>query len=156
MLKFSLWLSNTKSVGLRDLAASKFKDSAEANWSHPDFAQTISIVYNSTPEDVTQLRNVVANILSGHFEALKNKAEIETVICDIPRLAYALLKRSRESPVPKKAQDRPKKSKKRRSSLDYCADCDEYLEDAIYGGGGVFCPMCEGFLEADVFTAGDW
>jgi DNA-directed RNA polymerase subunit M/transcription elongation factor TFIIS len=81
--------------GLRDLAAAKFENAAIVYWNHEDFAQSIHIAFNSTAEEVTQLRQIVSGILHSHFDELKDKAEVETTICNIPRLAYDLLKRSR-------------------------------------------------------------
>lgn len=81
--------------GLRDLAASKFKEAATSYWNHDDFAHSIHIAFNSTAEEVTQLRKVVSDILHKHFDDLEDKPEVEAVVCNIPRLAYALLKRSR-------------------------------------------------------------
>ena len=81
--------------GLRDLAASKFKDAATAYWNHDDFAHSIHIAYNSTAEEVTQLRTVVTDILHQHSDDLEGKPEVEAIVCKIPRLAYALLRRSR-------------------------------------------------------------
>jgi hypothetical protein len=79
--------------GLRDLATAKFKQSAEASWDHDYFAHAIFVVYNSTPGEMTQLRDIVSNILHAHFDKLKDKPEVETVVCSIPQLAYTLLKR---------------------------------------------------------------
>lgn len=83
--------------GLQDLAAAKFKQSAEMDWDHEDFAEAISIVHDSTPESVSQLRDIVADAIHEHFDALQNK-RVQTVICNIPRLAYDLLKRKCEKP----------------------------------------------------------
>jgi hypothetical protein len=85
--------------GLRDLAAAKFKQSAKTHWNHDDFAHAIFIVHNSTSEGVPQLRDIVADILHERFEKLKHKAEVETVVCSIPHLAYALLKRAGTIPT---------------------------------------------------------
>lgn len=79
--------------GLCDLAALKFKQSAMADRDHDDFAYAIAIVYNSTAEHILQLREIVADTIHEHFDVLKHKAPIETVVCDIPHLSYDLLKR---------------------------------------------------------------
>lgn len=81
--------------GLRDLAASKFEQAAKIHWNHEDFVHSIFVAFNSAPEEVTHIREVVVGILHKHFDDLKSKAEVETVICNTPRLAYALLIRSR-------------------------------------------------------------
>ena len=79
--------------GLRDLATLKFKQSAMTDWDHDNFAYAIPIVYKSTPEDIPQLREIVADTIHEHFDVLKDKATIEAVVCNIPHLAYDLLKR---------------------------------------------------------------
>jgi hypothetical protein len=79
--------------GLRNLAAMKFKQSVRASWDHDDFAHAISIVYNSTADNVSQLRDITIDIIHDHFDALKHKAEFESAVSSIPALAYALLKR---------------------------------------------------------------
>jgi len=81
--------------GLRDLAASKYKHVVTTCWNHEDFAHSVHVAFTSTVEEVTQLREIISDILHQHFDDLKDKAEIETVVCNIPRLAFALLKRSR-------------------------------------------------------------
>lgn len=82
--------------GLRQLAKSKFIDETTKYdaWSHDNFAQAVSIVYNSTFDTVTELRDVVKELLHAHFEELERKPDIEAVVTSIPQLSYALLKRS--------------------------------------------------------------
>jgi hypothetical protein len=81
--------------GLQGLAAAKVKDAATAYWKHDDFVEAIYIAYSSTAEEVTQLRGVVAEILHQHFDDIEEESELETALCNIPRLAYDVLKRSR-------------------------------------------------------------
>jgi hypothetical protein len=85
--------------GLRDLATTKFKQSVQTSWNHEDFAHASFVIYDSTPEDVSQLREIVANTLHNHFSELKDKPEVETVVCGNPHLAYALLKRDGTLPA---------------------------------------------------------
>jgi hypothetical protein len=80
--------------GLRDLAVSKFTEAVKAGWDHESFAHTIFTVYNSTTDDATDLREIVADTIFDHFEALKNKDEVEVVVSSTGGLAYNLLKRS--------------------------------------------------------------
>lgn len=86
--------------GLRQLARSKFFDETinHEAWKHHNFAQTISVIYNSTVEDVEDLREIVIDLLDAHLEGLTHKDDIETVICSTPHLSYNLLKRSRMIP----------------------------------------------------------
>lgn len=83
-------------VGLRHPAVKKLKEAVEADWSHEDFAHTLHVVYNSTTEDITELRDIVATTIHDNFKILKDRDEVEVVASSIPGLAYALLKRSRE------------------------------------------------------------
>ncbi|GAB7331566.1 hypothetical protein MBLNU13_g02951t2 [Cladosporium sp. NU13] len=85
--------------GLRDLAASKFKDAASAHWDHDDFVRSIYVTYSSTAKEVTQLREVVAEILHQHCDDIEEDSELETALCNIPRLAYDVLKRSRAKEI---------------------------------------------------------
>lgn len=87
--------------GLRGLAASKFKDAATAYWKHDDFVEAIYIIYSSTAEEDTQLRDIVTEILHQHFEDLEDSPVFEAAFCNIlfeaafcniPRPAYTLLK----------------------------------------------------------------
>jgi hypothetical protein len=82
--------------GLRDLAEGKFEDSIESSWDSGAFPEVITVVFHSTPAEVGQLRDIVIDTIYNHFEALKDKEEIDAAICDILHLAYALYKRKRE------------------------------------------------------------
>lgn len=120
---------------LRDLAAAKFKQSAEMDWDHEDFAEAISIVHSSTDESVSQLRNIVADVIHEHFEALQDKG-VETVICEIPRLAYDLLKRKREQPKPLVDTGHHNESCPR------CSQPLSYFGPAHLPGSGITCYSC--------------
>lgn len=80
---------------LRHLATLKFKEAVTTDWSHEDFAHTIHVVYNSTAEDVTELRETVADTVHSHFEELQKKPGVEVSIRSITALTYGLLTRSR-------------------------------------------------------------
>ena len=45
--------------GLRDLAASKYKEAVTTCWNHEDFAHSVFVAFNSTVEEVTQLREII-------------------------------------------------------------------------------------------------
>ena len=79
---------------LKALSASKFAHAVEANASHDTFAEAVHITYTTTPEEVTELRDVIAKTLTERGELL-NKPEVEVVVRSINGLAYELLKRSR-------------------------------------------------------------
>ncbi|KAL1586300.1 hypothetical protein WHR41_05568 [Cladosporium halotolerans] len=82
--------------GLRHLTTQKFKEAVATQWSHEDFAHTIHIVYNSTAEDVTELREIVADAVHAHFEELQERPGVEASMRSIAALTYGLLTRSRE------------------------------------------------------------
>lgn len=79
--------------GLRDLAAQKFKAEVDKHWNHEDLAHAIHVIYTSTADEVTQLRETAAGVLSNHPKELLEKAEIATVLRSINGLAYDLLLR---------------------------------------------------------------
>lgn len=80
--------------GLRNLAMAKFAEAVKTGWDHNSFARTIFTVYNSTPDDIRDLRDIVADSIHEHFDVLKAKDEIEIIVSSIGGLAYDLVKRS--------------------------------------------------------------
>jgi hypothetical protein len=82
-------------AGLCDLAAAKFKEAATVHWENPNFTCAVSVVHHSTSEEVTQLRDIVADILHAHTNVFKKDEQIEQLVYSIAGLAPALLKRSR-------------------------------------------------------------
>jgi hypothetical protein len=83
--------------GLCDLAASKFKEAATVYWDTKNFSHVISIVYQSTNEEVTQLRDIVVDVLHDHTEVFRSDEVIESLVYSMTGLAHALLKRSRHA-----------------------------------------------------------
>lgn len=79
---------------LKCLAAMKFAAAVESRWNHISFAEAAHIVYTTTPEDVRELRDVVADAISAH-EGLLDKPEVKSVVLDINGLAYELLRKSK-------------------------------------------------------------
>jgi hypothetical protein len=88
--------------GLRELAISKFKESIEANWNHEDLSHAIHIVYQSTTDDVTELRDIVTDTVHDHFDELNGQETVKAVVSSIASLAYGLLERFRTT-QPKKS-----------------------------------------------------
>jgi hypothetical protein len=84
--------------GLRNLAAQKFKLSAETNWDHKDFVDAVAAVHESTavPRNNSQLRDIVLDIFYEHIDALMEKEEIDALLRVNSRLAYDLLTRDRD------------------------------------------------------------
>jgi hypothetical protein len=81
--------------GLRDLAAEKFKLSAETNWKHKDFVDAI----NAIPQHNSDLRDIVLDILCEHIDTALDNKEIDALLRVNSRLAYDLLKRVRKVTV---------------------------------------------------------
>ena len=77
--------------GLKLLAKDKFKAAASRGWDADGFPPAVQIVYNSTPEEDTGLREVVVKIISVHMELL-NKPEVEAMMRKLNGLAFDLLK----------------------------------------------------------------
>lgn len=97
-----------KVPALRALATAKFKAAAERAWNEPSFAEAAHFVYTSTPEEVRELRNLVADAITTH-KVLLDTPEMEAAIRSIGGLAYELLRKtqglddvpaSRSEPVP--------------------------------------------------------
>ena len=81
-------------AALKDLAAAKFQDAVKLNCNHDSFAEATYIVYTSTSDDETQLRECVEDALS-KYDSLLDKPEVETVVREINELAFRLLKKAR-------------------------------------------------------------
>ncbi|KAK4544718.1 hypothetical protein LTR36_003967 [Oleoguttula mirabilis] len=71
-------------------ASEKFERAAERHYNHADFAEAIRIVYGSTPDDVTELRDIVVDTLLQQ-KGLLQKPEIKSSIESINGLACKLL-----------------------------------------------------------------
>ena len=78
-------------AALQNLAAQKFKIDVAEHWDHEDLAHAIHVIYTSTAEDVTQLREVVVEVLNAHRDQLLLKPEITTLLRSITGLACDLL-----------------------------------------------------------------
>lgn len=79
--------------GLRQLAAKNFKQAASKYWKREDFAQAIHVVFTSTPDDVQELRNIVADTIHDHFTVLRKTPEIDVAVRSLGGLAYSILER---------------------------------------------------------------
>jgi hypothetical protein len=110
--------------GLRDLAAEKFENTIRFFWDDEVFAEVVSVVFHSTPEDVSTLRNIVIETLYSHLDVLKDKKDIQAVLCEIPRLAYVLLKRKCDKRSPKPT--RHSYSAYDDGETRLCLVCDQY------------------------------
>lgn len=82
---------------LRDLAAQKFKAEVEEHWDHEHLANAIYVIYTSTAEEVTQIREVAVEALNQHRLKLLAKPEIATLLRSMTGLACDLLMRDHSS-----------------------------------------------------------
>lgn len=79
---------------MRNLAAQKFKTEVAEHWDHEDLANAIHVIYTSTADEVTQLREVAVEALDAHRGQLLEKPEIATLLRSITGLACDLLLRN--------------------------------------------------------------
>ncbi|KJY01922.1 hypothetical protein TI39_contig272g00011 [Zymoseptoria brevis] len=76
---------------LKRAAVDKFQSTIKTHWSHNDFPSVIEEVYSSTPDEVRELREVVARTILKNPKSLRSK-EVEATIRSIDGLAFDLLK----------------------------------------------------------------
>jgi hypothetical protein len=82
---------------LQNLAIQKFKVEVAEHWDHEDLAHAIHVIFTSTADEVTQLREVAVEALDAHRGDLLEKPEIATLLRSITGLACDLLMRDRGS-----------------------------------------------------------
>ena len=125
--------------GLRSLAVSKFLEAVRTGWDHDSFARTIFTVYNSTADDVTGLRDIVAGTIHDHFDVLKEKDDVEIIVSSIGGLAYSLLKRSIRTTCTQRHHDASKAGWE-----VYCKACDFISRCCYrcYNDRGQMCTQC--------------
>ncbi|EGP89005.1 uncharacterized protein MYCGRDRAFT_17373, partial [Zymoseptoria tritici IPO323] len=75
---------------LKRAAVDKFQNTIKTQWSHNDFPSVIEEVYSSTPDEVRELREVVARTILKNPKSLQSK-EVEATIRSIDGLAFDLL-----------------------------------------------------------------
>jgi hypothetical protein len=97
-------------AALRRLAVTKFKHSVDPHWDHEDLSHAIHVVYHSTPDDVTDLRDIIAETVYSHFEELDTEDAFKAVVSSTASLAYGLLERFFVTKGLRCPQGHPKKS----------------------------------------------
>lgn len=75
---------------LRNLAVQKFQTEVGQHWDHEDLAHAVHVIYTSTADEVTQLREVTVEALNAHRDQLLEKPEIATLLRSITGLACDL------------------------------------------------------------------
>lgn len=78
---------------LRHFAKCSFGHAIQTAWESDAFLEAIEIVLTSTPEDVTDLRNIVFDALHDKFAAIMDKPEVKELFRSHPDLSYELMKR---------------------------------------------------------------
>ena len=82
--------------GLRIVARRGFRGALPTEWNSDAFAEAVTIVFTSTPDDATDLRDMVLDKIHDEFDTLKDKLDIEEAVNSTPGLAFAMLKRKCE------------------------------------------------------------
>jgi len=76
---------------LKDLAQEKFARAAAQDWNTAEFAHAVQIVYESTPESDSGLRDVVIETINQHRDLTKD-SKIEDLLEEFNGLTVGLLK----------------------------------------------------------------
>lgn len=82
---------------LRHFAKCSFRYATQTAWDSDAFPEAVEIVLNSTPEDVTDLRHIVFDLLNDNLAVFMNKPEINELVHNHPDLAYEVLMRQTDS-----------------------------------------------------------
>lgn len=122
--------------GLREFAAKCFRYSVHVAWDSDEFLQAFTIVLNSTPEEVRELRDILFETIHKHYGDLRQKDEIEEAFLTHPLFARDLLDRqwtyARES----------------RTTESQCTVCHLNKEESDFASGlPKMCKKCD---------SGDW
>lgn len=78
--------------------AKVFAEALKASWSHENFADAARIAYTTTPEEVRDLRDTVADTLEA-YPSLLDRDGVRTMVCNISGLAFELLRKARGLPA---------------------------------------------------------
>lgn len=135
-------------AALQNLATQKFKAEVAEHWDHEDLAHAIHVIYTSTAEDVTQLREVAVEALNAHRDQLLEKPGIATLLRSITGLACDLLMRGRGSST---KHDFSKKTDVQEDAVCY-AKYQHGLHQSVYGEE---CKFCHVYFEVCSACDGD-
>lgn len=84
------------------------------------------MVFHSTPDEVSTLRDIFIDTLYGHLDALKDKRGIKVALCEILRLAYILLQRKCEEYPPQTIRSTKDLNRQITPETRRCRACDQY------------------------------
>ena len=68
---------------LKELAKNRFETSAEKNWAHKDFSDTVKEIFESTPTSDRGLRDIAIRIVASHADVLIQKDEFRELIEEV-------------------------------------------------------------------------
>ncbi|SMY22941.1 unnamed protein product [Zymoseptoria tritici ST99CH_1A5] len=78
-------------VALQAMAVAKFKAAIQSNSDRTSLAQTVTTVYTTTPDDVRELRDIVAETLTKD-SSLLSRSDVRTAVCNLNGLSFDLLR----------------------------------------------------------------
>jgi hypothetical protein len=76
---------------LKELAKNRFETSAEKNWAHKDFSDTVKEIFESTPKSDRGLRDIAIRIIASHADMLIQKDEFRQLIEEVGDLGLNTL-----------------------------------------------------------------
>ncbi|KAI7459835.1 hypothetical protein KC367_g8948 [Hortaea werneckii] len=79
-------------AAMKETSLRKFADKAESSWNSEDFRNAVKIVFTTTVKQDSNLRDLVARILSEHRRELAPDSAVETTVRQVDGLAYRLWK----------------------------------------------------------------
>lgn len=127
------------------LTVGKFRIEARRAWDHHDLVNAVHLIYTTTPDEVTQMRDVALGLLHKHGDKLIARDDIKSLLRSAPGLACELLVRNHGrhhvccvGPIHDYRED---------PCFEYrnCVGCDEKIKacvTCITAGRRVFCPAC--------------
>jgi hypothetical protein len=119
---------------LQHFAKCSFRHAAQTAWDSGAFLEAIDIAFTSTPEDVSDLRDIALDTIYDHFQTMMDKPEIEELCASHPKLTYGLLKRNTDY-----------SQRYLEATESECAVCHKTKRDARFSPGlPKICVQCNG------------
>ncbi|KAI6799312.1 hypothetical protein KC363_g7669 [Hortaea werneckii] len=84
---------------LQSTSLKKFEEAATLAWATDEFVHAVHLIYSTTPDSDTALREVAARVILEHDDELGNKPAMEAVIRSFDGLAYNLRWKRRDKDV---------------------------------------------------------
>jgi hypothetical protein len=125
--------------GLRDFAAKSFRYAVHVYWDSDEFLKAVTIVLDSTPEEVLELRHTVFDTIYDHYRDLKHKDEVKDAFRDHPLFAQDLLDRKWD----RYSYLEDHESAQTGTTQSECAVCHQYKEELEFVSGlPKMCSKC--------------